>query len=60
MPLFRLNKNCISHTYFNFKGNAEIFFDITLLQILLGRGSYIDFSSWLKFAKIGFYGAFPL
>ena len=32
----------------------------TLLQILLGRGIHIDFSSQLKFAKIGFYGAFHL
>ena len=31
-----------------------------LLQILLGRGIHIDFSSQLKFAKIGFYGAFHL
>ena len=31
-----------------------------LLQILLGRGTHIDFSSQLKFAKIGFYGAFHL
>ena len=32
----------------------------TLLQILLGRGIHIDFSSQLKFAKIEFYGAFHL
>ena len=32
----------------------------TLLQILLGRGIHIDFSSQLKFAKIEFYGAFYL
>ena len=32
----------------------------TLLQILLGRGIHIDFSSQLKFAKIGFHGAFHL
>ena len=31
-----------------------------LLQILLGRGIHIDFSSQLKFAKIGYYGAFHL
>ena len=31
-----------------------------LLQILLGRGHYIDFSTQLKFAKIEFYGAFHL
>ena len=31
-----------------------------LLQILLGRGVHIDFSSQLKFAKIEFYGAFHL
>ena len=31
-----------------------------LLQILLGRGIHIDFSSQLKFAKIEFYGAFHL
>ena len=34
--------------------------DSTLLQILLGRGIHIDFSSQLKFAKIEFYGAFHL
>ena len=33
---------------------------IALLQILLGRGIHIDFSSQLKFAKIEFYGAFHL
>ena len=32
----------------------------TLLQILLGRGIHIDFSSQLKFAKIEFYDAFHL
>ena len=31
-----------------------------LLQILLGRGIHIDFSSQLKIAKIEFYGAFHL
>ena len=33
---------------------------IALLQILLGKGIHIDFSSQLKFAKIGFYGALYL
>ena len=31
-----------------------------LLQILLGIGIHINFSSQVKFAKIGFYGAFHL
>ena len=40
--------------------NLNIKQSIALLQILLGRGIHIDFSSQLKFAKIGFYGAFHL
>ena len=35
-------------------------FKSALLQILLGRGIHIDFSSQLKFAKIEFHGAFHL
>ena len=35
-------------------------YPLALLQILLGRGIHIDFSSQLKFAKIEFYGAFNL
>ena len=47
MPLFRLNKKCISHTYFNFKGNAEIFFDIIALKFEIYHSNFdcFDFNN---------------
>ena len=50
-----------SNTFFeDFTLNKFEVLGYALLQILLGRGIHIDFSSQLKFAKIGFYGAFHL
>ena len=46
-------------TIFGLQIDGDFFFN-PLLQILLGRGDQIDFSSQLKFAKIEFYGAFHL